>query len=211
MIGELLCIWWQWHIVIKSHENLKLMLERQELCKKTAHGCCLIPLGKLCLAFLQHEEAEQVDGLHQVLELPLSHAIVMQFAPQLTMAAERCLESMRQKSLLTGIFYWIGIVWVFDRYKKDCHCQLAKLTETIVQQTSAQWNTFLTLQSSVLHCTWWQMRNCVVHTCKYNPMPWQLEISHLWRVFGYNMNWSFPCHVPFYQMLFQSWVICNHN
>ncbi len=86
------------------------------------------------------------------------------------------------------------------------HCRLAKLTETIVRQTSAQWNTFRTSQSSVPRRFDGKWESC----CAYLQVPSHavtIGDSHSQRLFGRNAHWSFPRHVPFDRMLFWSWVI----
>lgn len=56
-------------------------------------------LGKSCLALMEEENREQAAELRSIIQEPLSHAAVLQYALAFAAAAEKCLEACRENSL----------------------------------------------------------------------------------------------------------------
>jgi cytochrome P450 len=89
-------IWGKWRVVVKGPERTKLVMDAVELKEGWPWTPPVTLLGKSCFAFLQEEESEQ---MRQLIERPLGHRCVVQYAPLFAELAEKCLDEV-----IRGVF-----------------------------------------------------------------------------------------------------------
>jgi hypothetical protein len=84
-------IWGRWRIVIKGPERTKAVMDAMELKEGWPWTPPKTLLGKSCFAFLQEEE---LDQMRLLVERPLDHKVVLQYAPHFAELAEKCLDEV---------------------------------------------------------------------------------------------------------------------
>jgi cytochrome P450 len=84
-------IWGQWRIVIKGPERTKLIMESMDLKESWPWTPPVTLLGKSCFSFLEEDELE---GFRRLIERPLAHRVILQYAPLFADLAEKCLDEV---------------------------------------------------------------------------------------------------------------------
>ena len=92
-------IWGQWRTAVKGPERSAAVLSTENLLEAWPWTPPVTLLGKSCLCFLQETDQQ---SMQQLLQTPLHHDFIVQYAPIFAAAAEKCLGDVEEGRFTKG-------------------------------------------------------------------------------------------------------------